>query len=121
MADVEATVEEFHRRNEAARLIEARAQEPTVRGVRLVATGLVPQPQVAARSADGVVEPVAVRTAYVGDAWHDEVPVYAGASLPAGAQVDGPAFVAQPFTTIVLRPGDSASVRDNGDILITVG
>jgi N-methylhydantoinase A len=121
MADVEATVEEFHRRNEAARLIEARAQEPTVRGVRLVATGLVPQPEVAPRSADGDVEPVGARTAYVGGAWHDDVPVYAGASLPAGAHVEGPAFIGQPFTTIVLRPGDSAAVRDNGDILIAVG
>jgi N-methylhydantoinase A len=121
MADVEATVEEFHRRNEAARLIEARAQEPTVRGVRLVATGLVPQPQVAPRSAGGKVEAVGARSAYVGGAWHDDVPVYAGASLPAGAHVDGPAFIAQPFTTIVLRPGDSAAVRDNGDILIAVG
>jgi N-methylhydantoinase A len=121
MADVEATVEEFHRRNEAARLIEARAQEPTVRGVRLVATGLVPQPQVAQRTAGGEVAPSSARRAYVGDEWHDDVPVYTGVSLPAGAQVDGPAFVAQPFTTIVLRPGDRAVVRDNGDILIEVG
>jgi N-methylhydantoinase A len=121
MADIEATVEEFHRRNEAARLIEARAQEPTVRGVRLVATGLVPQPDVAPRSGGGEAAPVGARRAYVGGAWHDDVPVYAGASLPAGAHVDGPAFVAQPFTTIVLRPGDRAEVRDNGDILIAVG
>ncbi len=43
-ADVEACVEEFHRENEAARLIEARAQEPMVRGIRLTATGLVDHP-----------------------------------------------------------------------------
>ena len=42
--DVAACVEEFHRRNEEARLIEARSQEPMVRGIRLVATGLVDQP-----------------------------------------------------------------------------
>src|SRR6185503_20927351 len=42
--DVAACVEEFHRRNEAARLIEARSQEPMVRGIRLVATGLVDRP-----------------------------------------------------------------------------
>ena len=41
---LEAAVSEFHRRNEEARLIEARSQEPVVRGVRLLATGLVDQP-----------------------------------------------------------------------------
>ena len=39
--DVKEAVTEFHRRNEEARLIEARAQEPIVRGVRLIATGEV--------------------------------------------------------------------------------
>ena len=36
---LEAAVAEFHRRHEEARLIEARAQEPTFRGLRLTATG----------------------------------------------------------------------------------
>ncbi|HZM57172.1 MAG TPA: hydantoinase/oxoprolinase family protein [Acidimicrobiales bacterium] len=39
--DVEAAVGEFHRRNEEARLIEARAQEPVLRGLRLTAIGEV--------------------------------------------------------------------------------
>jgi N-methylhydantoinase A len=118
--DIVQAVETFHRRNEAARLIEARAQEPTVRGVRLVATGLVPQPSTAPRSPDGAARPTDARTVYVGDGWHDAVPAYSGDDLPAGATIDGPALVAKPFTTIVLRTGDRAQVLGNGDVLIDV-
>ena len=41
--DVDAAVAEFHRINAEARLIEARAQEPVVRGIRLTAVGEVEQ------------------------------------------------------------------------------
>jgi N-methylhydantoinase A len=120
MADVESAVEEFHRRNEAARLIEARAQEPTVRGIRLVATGLVPQPSLTPRSLAEVVAPT-TRRAFIGDEWDDEVRVFDGDALGAGATVDGPALIARAFTSVVLRAGDRAVVRDNGDLLISVG
>jgi N-methylhydantoinase A/oxoprolinase/acetone carboxylase beta subunit len=119
MDDVAAAVEEFHRRNEAARLIEARAQEPTVRGIRLVATGLVPQPVAAVHAGGPGAVTLGTRRVHVGGAWHD-VPVIDGDALGSGAVVDGPALVARPFTTVVLRPGDRAEVRDNGDLLITV-
>ncbi len=120
MTDIEAAVEEFHRRNEAARLIEARAQEPTVRGIRLVATGMVPKARPAARGATGAAEPVAHRAVHAGGAWHDRVPVYAGDALAAGTSIVGPALIARPFTTIVLRPGDEAEMGSNGDLLVEV-
>jgi N-methylhydantoinase A len=119
MADVETAVEEFHRRNEAARLIEARAQEPTVRGIRLIATGLVPQPALAARPASEQPAP-RTRRAFIGDEWYDEVPVFDGDALSAGASIDGPALIARAFTSVVLRDGDRAVVGDNGDLLISV-
>ena len=50
---VASAAEEFHRRNEAARLIEARSQEPVVRGIRLLTTGLVDQPTRTERAALG--------------------------------------------------------------------
>ena len=37
-----------------------------------------------------------------------------------GASITGPALVAHPFTTIVLRPGDIACVLEHGDILVDV-
>ena len=44
---VAAAAGELHHRNEAARLIEAHSQDPVVRGIRLIATGLVQQPALA--------------------------------------------------------------------------
>jgi N-methylhydantoinase A len=122
-ADVESCVEEFHRRNEEARLIEARSQEPMVRGLRLVATGLVDTPaRVELEPATTAPEPIARRPVHVGGAWHDAA-VYDGEALrpgAAGGQIVGPAVVQYPFTTLVLQPGDVATMRSNGDVLVDV-
>ncbi len=117
--DVEAAVTEFHRRNEEARLIEARAQEPIVRGVRLTATGRVVQPDTpeAGRSDDPAV-PVGHRRLWVGE-WVD-APAYEAEALRPGMIVDGAAVVRSPFTTLVLRPGDRCVVTPSGDLLVTV-
>jgi N-methylhydantoinase A/oxoprolinase/acetone carboxylase beta subunit len=119
-AAVEATVEEFHRRNEEARLIEARSQEPMVRGIRLIATGLVDQPtRIELDPTDEAPELVARRRAHLGGDWHD-APIYDGLALRPGPSVTGPALVAFPFTTLTLRPGDVAHVQPNGDLLVDV-
>jgi N-methylhydantoinase A len=117
---VEAAVGEFHRRNEEARLIEARSQEPVVRGIRLVATGLVDQPGELLLDETGLVEPIGHRRVFAGDTWHDGVPVYDGDAVRPGAPVVGPALIQSRFTTLVLARGDEAQVRPNGDILVVV-
>ena len=117
--EVAAAVEEFHRRNEAARLIEARAQEPTVRGIRLVATGRVPRPNPVDIGGPTAAEPIGHRRVHVAQAWHD-AGVHDLERLGAGATVVGPAVVQSRFTTLVLRPGDRATVRPNGDVLVDV-
>jgi len=117
---LEAAVSEFHRRNEEARLIEARSQEPVVRGVRLLATGLVDQPAELVLDEAPVTEPIARRRVFTGEAWHDDVPVYDGDALRPGAPVPGPALVQSRFTTIVLAAGDEARMLPNGDVLIEV-
>ncbi len=117
---LEAAVSEFHRRNEEARLIEARSQEPVVRGVRLLATGLVDQPAELVLDESSVLEPIGRRRVFTGDAWHDNVPVYDGDALRPGAPVEGPALVQSRFTTIVLASDDVARMQPNGDVLIEV-
>jgi N-methylhydantoinase A len=117
--DVKNAVEEFHRQNEAARLIEARAQEPTVRGVRLIATGLVDRPEPLALADGPMPEPVGRRRLFVGDAWTD-APVYDAAQIAPGPELRGPAIVQSRFTTLVLRPGDVGRVLPNGDTLVDV-
>jgi N-methylhydantoinase A len=120
MDDVKAAVEEFHRRNEAARLIEARAQEPTVRGLRLIATGVVDRPEPLVLAGAPLPEPVATRRLFVSDQWTD-APVYDAAQLAPGPELAGPAIVQSRFTTLVLRPDDRARVLTNGDTLVDVG
>jgi N-methylhydantoinase A/oxoprolinase/acetone carboxylase beta subunit len=117
---LEAAVSEFHRRNEEARLIEARSQEPVVRGIRLLATGLVDQPAELVLDESAVLEPIARRRVFTGDAWHDDVPVYDGDALRPGPLVVGPALVQSRFTTTVLAPDDVARMLPNGDVLVEV-
>ena len=116
---VKAAVDEFHRRNEEARLIEARAQEPTVRGVRLLATGVVDRPEPLVLAEAPLPEPIASRRLFVSDAWCD-APVYDAAALAPGPELTGPAIVQSRFTALVLRPGDRARVLTNGDTLVAV-
>ncbi len=46
---------------------------------------------------------------YVGDDWRD-VPVYERNALSAGTEIDGPAIVVEPVSTIVLEPGWRARI-----------
>jgi len=119
-AALEAAVGEFHRRNEEACLIEARSQEPVVRGIRLIATGLVAPPGELVLEESSGLEPISRRRVYAGEAWHDDVPVYDGDALRPGVPIVGPALVQSRFTTIVLAPGDDARMRPNGDVLVEV-
>lgn len=112
--------EELHHRNEAARLIETRSQEPVVRGVRLVATGLVDQPRAAGRAAPGSPSPLGHRRVYAGARWVDEAPVFHGSDLGEGSVVPGPALIQSPFTTVVLAEGDVATMLASGDLLVDV-
>lgn len=117
---VAAAAEELHRRNEAARLIETRSQEPVVRGIRLIATGLVDQPVLAPSEERGEPVPSSYRRVYAGSEWMDEVPVYIADAIGLGTTIAGPALIQSPFTTVVLADGDIATAHPAGDILIEV-
>lgn len=55
------------------------------------------------------------RNAYF-DGARVDCPVYDGSSLPAGARIDGPAFVELPTTTLVIYPQQTAVQESTGDI-----
>jgi N-methylhydantoinase A len=115
--DVAAVVEAFHQENEAARLIEARSQEPMVRGVRLHAAGLVDAPVPVVLEPGPVPDPAGHRRVHTGDGWH-EAPVYDGEQLRPGPSLAGPALVQWPFTTLLLRPDEVATTLATGDVLV---
>jgi N-methylhydantoinase A/oxoprolinase/acetone carboxylase beta subunit len=117
-ADVDAAVNEFHRRNAEARLIEARAQEPVLRGVRLVAIGEVDKPADAPMPRVEQLEPTSRRRIFVAEQWHDDVPVYDIDAVRPGATITGPAAIKGPFTTVILAPGELATTTPQGDIVI---
>jgi N-methylhydantoinase A len=47
-----------------------------------------------------------------------DTPVYARSLLPAGASLDGPAIVEEPESTLIVPPGASFAVAQNGAITI---
>ena len=116
-----AAVAEFHRRNEEARLIEARAQEPMVRGLRLTSIGLVDQPSDVMVAERGPLEPVGHRTMWIAEAWRPAVPVYRFADMGGGSTIDGPAAITSAFTTVILYPDDVATLTPHGDLVIELG
>ena len=91
-------------------------------GGRLIARGTTPKPGHLAETGS-VTDPEAARrgtrAAYWGDGFVD-TPVYDGAQLGAGATIEGPALIEEPFTVVVLPPGATATLDALGNYLITV-
>jgi N-methylhydantoinase A len=117
---VSEAVTEFHRRNEEARLIEARAQEPILRGIRLTAIGEVDQLAPVTLGRGGAPAPLVHRDLWAGGGWQRGAPCYDFSSIRPGGVIEGPAAVQSPFTTVILRPGDVANLTEGGDLLIDV-
>ena len=117
--DTVSAVEEFHRRNAEARLIESRAEEPLVRGIRLTAVGFVEQATSAKLAAGAAPAPRGTRRMWI-DVAECDAELYSAADLQAGAVLAGPAAITSPFTTIILGPRETATVTTDGDILIDI-
>ena len=60
------------------------------------------------------------RPVHFGEGFVD-TPVYDGARFGPGATVEGPALIEEPFTVVVLPPGDRAVLDRHGNYDITVG
>ena len=118
--DVPAAVTEFHRRNEEARLIEARAQEPILRGIRLTAVGAVDEMAAVTLEPGATPAPLGHRDMWTADGWQRQAPYYDFATLRPGSPIEGPAALQSPFTTVIVRPGDVAELTQGGDLLIDV-
>jgi N-methylhydantoinase A len=111
----------FHDKHEAERGFAFRSQQPLLRGVRLVATGVTPKPpSLAARAAiaDGAAH-TGSRPVYFGEGFVD-TPIYDGTAMAPGTRVAGPALIEEPFTVVVLSPGDTCTLDHHGNYDITV-
>jgi N-methylhydantoinase A len=112
----------FHRQHETQRGFAFPTQQPLVRGIRLVHRGATPKPPVLARmgsvtNADDAR--TGARPVHFGQGFID-TPTYDGASLGSGAAIAGPALIEEPFTVVVLAPGDTARLDEHGNYDVTI-
>jgi len=89
---------------------------------RLGATGSQPPPRGRlGRQLSAAAKPVSRRLAYMA-AVEDHVmtDIYDGENLAAGERLDGPAVVEFATTTVVVSPGDTLLVKEDGSSLLTI-
>jgi N-methylhydantoinase A len=114
--------ERFHDQHQAERGFCFRAQQPLLRGVRVIARGHTPKPDHFAEIGT-TVDPgrarKGTRDAYWGDGFV-ATPVYDGVALGVGAHIDGPALIEEPFTVVVVPPGARAELDAFGNYLVVV-
>jgi N-methylhydantoinase A len=121
-ADFEATIERFHDLHEETHTYASRDEEPVLRAARLHAVGATPKPNLnlALAAAGGPEDALDHhRPVYFNDGYIN-TPVYKGEALGTGHEIEGPAVIEEPFTTIVLNPGDRATLDANGNYIVTV-
>ena len=116
----------FHQRYEELYSYNQQDQEVRLVTLRVAAIGRLPRIAQLDRPGDGaaagpelVEGPVGSRRVYLGE-WQD-APTYAADSLPAGTEIEGPAILESEFTTILVWPGDHATVDSMGGIELRVG
>jgi len=114
-------IERFHAMHEELHTYACRDEEPILRGLRLQALTVEDKPGLPrlARPAKGNAR-VGARKAFFRGRFV-ATPVYEGPRLAPGQAILGPAIVEEPFTTIVLSPGQRGTIDAYGNYVITVG
>jgi N-methylhydantoinase A len=114
------TVERFHRMHEELHTYACRDEEPILRGVRLKAVAVETKPSLprAPRKSAGPTR-LGARKAFF-DGRFVATPRYDGTALVPGRTIAGPAIVEEAFTTIVVYPGQRATVDAFGNYAITL-
>jgi N-methylhydantoinase A len=113
----------FHAQHEADRGFSFPTQQPLLRGVRLVAKGATPKPGHLAEMGtvtDAALARKGTRPVYFGTDFV-ETPVYDGTALGPGAHLAGPALIEEPFTVVVLGPGNECRLDEHGHYDIRMG
>ena len=110
----------FHRRYEELYSYNQQDQEVRLVTLRSVAVGKLPRiAQLDQLEVGDHAAPVGSRRVYLED-WC-EAQIYAADKLPSGTEITGPAILESEFTTILIWPGDRASVDAMGGVELEVG
>ena len=109
----------FHQRYQELFSYSQQDQEVRLVTLRVAAIGKLPRiAQVDQPGDRNAAAPVGSRRVYMGE-WLD-APTYTADQLPAGAEIPGPAILESEFTTIIVSPGDRATVDTMGGVELTV-
>ena len=109
----------FHQRYQQLYSYSQQDQEVRLVTLRVAAVGRLPRiAQLDREDDEKAASPAGNRRVYLGE-WQ-QAPTYAAGSLPAGAEVAGPAILESDFTTILVWPGDYATVDSMGGIALRV-
>ena len=109
----------FHSRYQELYSYSQQDQEVRLVTLRVSAVGKLPRiAQLGQAESGNPPDPVGSRRIYLGQ-WQD-APTYAADGLPAGADISGPAILESEFTTILVWPGDHATVDAMGGVELRV-
>jgi len=109
----------FHRRYEELYSYSQQEQEVRLVTLRVAAIGKLPRIAHLDLPVDGVAaSAVGSRRVYMGE-WL-EAPTYAVDALPPGTEITGPAILESEFTTILVWPGDRASLDVMGGVELAI-
>jgi len=107
-------VERFHRRHEALYTYAMPEQECALVNARVAVSGVLEElPQEPRLAAAPPAPPIGRRRIYLDGSWA-EAAVYDFDTLAPKQSVIGPAIVESAMTTVLLRPGDAATVTERG-------
>jgi N-methylhydantoinase A len=114
-------VERFHRLHEELHTYACRDEEPILRGLRLKAVAVEEKPALPRlRRGPSRGARRGARRAFFGGRFV-ATPVWDGTRVGPGQTIAGPAIVEEPFTTIVVYPGQRAAVDAAGNYTIALG
>jgi N-methylhydantoinase A len=121
-AAIDTIADRFHDRHRDRYGHAARGEPLECVTLRVRARGLVDPPSLGGDrdAADSVAGALCERRPVVFER-ERETPVYGWTALPGDGRVDGPAVVEGPDSTALLRPTDTATVTDDGSLLVEVG
>jgi N-methylhydantoinase A len=114
-------VEQFHRRHEALYTYAMPEQESVLVNARVTVAGILDElPREPSLPEAPPAPPVARRAIYLDGGWAD-APVFDFDALAPGQAIASPAIVESAMTTVLLRPGDGATVTEHGWLDVSIG
>jgi N-methylhydantoinase A len=120
--DVAAMVEDFHALHERLYSVRSPCDPVEIVEINARAVGQLPEvPLPDMKPAGETAQPSGYRSAYFRELGRvDRLPVYRGADLGAGSEIEGPALIEEPLTAIVIPPRAVARVSRYGNYRIRV-